>query len=92
MTRAQWSDKMKIGINAEAAENVESTETELGEASKRLMRESRAESLQVEHETPHPLFFVSVASKRLRTSVSPLFATHTSVSVSVASKGLSDDR
>ncbi len=34
------------------------------------------------------MFFVSVASKRLRVYVSPLVATHTPQLVSVASKGL----
>src|SRR5713226_9410258 len=34
-----------------------------------------------------PLFFVSVASKGLTVSLSPLFATHTRVPASVASKG-----
>src|SRR6266849_2718656 len=37
---------------------------------------------------PTPMFFVSVASKRLRYCASPLFATHTRGSRSVASKGL----
>ena len=37
---------------------------------------------------PHPLFFVSVASKRVRDRVSCLFATLTGWSISVASKGV----
>jgi len=37
---------------------------------------------------PPPLFFVSVASKGLTVSLSPLFATHTRVPGSVASKEL----
>jgi hypothetical protein len=36
----------------------------------------------------HPLFFVSVASKRVRSSVSPLFATHSESSVSAETKGV----
>jgi len=37
---------------------------------------------------PSPLFFVSVASKRLRFPVNPLFATLVGMLVSVADKGL----
>ena len=37
---------------------------------------------------PHPLFFVSVAAKRLRDGVNPLFATLAGRSISVAAKGL----
>src|SRR5713226_2272439 len=42
----------------------------------------------VNHNSPHPLFFVSVASKGLTISLSPLDATHTRVPGSVASKEL----
>jgi hypothetical protein len=38
--------------------------------------------------SPLPLLFVSVASKRLTIPLNPLFATHTRVRRSVASKGL----
>jgi hypothetical protein len=44
----------------------------------------------VDQNNPTPLFFVSVASKRLSVFISPLFATHTKAPVSVASKELSD--
>ncbi len=36
---------------------------------------------------PHPVFFVSVASKRLKYCASPLSATHTRWAINVASKG-----
>src|SRR6266478_1091388 len=42
----------------------------------------------VSHNTPSPLFFVSVAAKRLRDRVNPLFATPAKRSISVAAKGL----
>ena len=42
----------------------------------------------VNHNSPHPLFLVSVASKEVREIVSSLDATHTRVPGSVASKGL----
>ena len=39
-------------------------------------------------EAPTPVFFVSVASKEVSFSVSPLFATHTEGCISVADKGV----
>ena len=42
----------------------------------------------VNHNTPHPLFFVSVASKGVSPAVSLLFATLAWRSISVAAKGL----
>jgi hypothetical protein len=41
-----------------------------------------------EADSPHPLFFVSVASKELSQSVSLLFATLAGGSISVAAKGV----
>jgi hypothetical protein len=40
---------------------------------------------------PHPVFFVSVASKGFTESVSLLFATHTERPTSVADKGLREE-
>src|SRR5881296_1078220 len=69
--RGQWSVKTKTGINAEVAENTPTrsgqapfAETKPEEASNRFMGET-AESWLVDQGTPHPLFFVSVASKGL---------------------------
>jgi hypothetical protein len=62
----------------------------LVDAPKRLMGEGREESRLVKQGTAHPLIFVSVASKRLSASINPLFATHTKVPVSVASKEVSE--
>src|SRR5260370_35594456 len=42
----------------------------------------------VNHDTPSPLFSVSVASKGLRPAVSLLFATLAGQSISVAAKGI----
>jgi hypothetical protein len=45
----------------------------------------------VNHNTPHPLFFVSVATKGFSLFVSLLFAILMRSSISIASKGFSDD-
>ncbi len=45
----------------------------------------------VNNNTPYPLFFVSVASKGLNVYISPVFATLTRWSISVADKRLSED-
>jgi len=42
----------------------------------------------VNHKTPHPLFFVSVAAKGLRNRISLLFATLARRSISVVVRGL----
>jgi hypothetical protein len=41
--------------------------------------------------SPHPRFFVSVASKELNVAVSLLFATLAGMSISVAVKGLTEE-
>jgi hypothetical protein len=42
----------------------------------------------MERRNPHPMFFVSIASKGLRLAVSLLFATLAGRSISIAGKGL----
>jgi hypothetical protein len=44
-----------------------------------------------DHSTPTPRFFVSVASKGLSHTVSPLFATLAGRSISVAAKGFTGE-